>query len=134
MSDNNVRIFSTRGRAAFAERQIRTIKNIIIKRLAYSGSRNWREEEFLDDVCNDYNTNYNHSVTHMTPYRARMPENRPTVKLRLEANRKMNRVYPKIDIGDKVKILEKRKSYEKEAVSHWSEKLTKLKITAPTTL
>ena len=26
MNDNNVRIFSTRGRAAFAERQIRTIK------------------------------------------------------------------------------------------------------------
>ena len=108
MLDNSIRIFSTRGRAAFAERQIRTIKNIIVKRLAYSGSRNWRDEAFLDDVCNDYNTNYEHSVTRMTPFRARMPENRPNVKLRLEANRKMNRTYPKTQIGDKVKILDKR--------------------------
>jgi hypothetical protein len=69
MTDNNIRIFTTRGRAAFAERQIRTIKNIIVKRLAHSGSRNWRDQEFLDDVCKDYNTNYEHSVTGMTPHK-----------------------------------------------------------------
>jgi hypothetical protein len=126
MTDNGVRIFTTRGRAAFVERQIRTIKNIIVKRLAYSGSRNWRDQEFLDDVCNDYNTNYEHSVTKMTPYRARMPENRPTVKMRLESNRKMNRAYPKIEIGGNVKILDKRKPFEKEAVSHWSDKSYKV--------
>jgi hypothetical protein len=122
MSDNNVRMFHTRGHAAFAERQIGTFKRMIVTRLAHSGSRNWRDQEFLDDVCKDYNTKHEHSVTGMTPYRARMPENRPTVKLRLEANRKMNRSYPTIHINDKVKILEKKKPHEKEQVSNWSDK------------
>ena len=126
MDEDNVRLFATRGRAAFAERQIRTIKDMIIKRLAASGSRNWRDQQFLDDVCRSYNENYTNKTTEMTPYRARMPENGPTVKANLEANRKMNRAYPPIHIGDMVKIFEKKKPHEKEQVSIWSDKTYKV--------
>lgn len=126
MEDDGVRLFPTRGRAAFAERQIRTIKDMIVKRLSYSGSRVWRDEKFLDDICRAYNENYDNKTTSMTPYRARMPENRPTVKANLEANRKMNRTYPPLHIGDKVKILEKKKPYEKEQISIWSNKVYKV--------
>ena len=126
MEEDNVRLFCTRGRAAFAERQIRTIKGMIVKRLAYSGSRNWRDQVFLDNVTNTYNTEWDHKTTGMTPYRARMPENRPQVKAKLETNRMMNRAYPKIEIGDKVKIIEKKKPHEKEQVIIWSEKTFKV--------
>ena len=126
MEEDDVRLFATRGRAAFAERQIRTIKDMIVKRLAASGSRNWRDQQFLDDVCKAYNEHHDHRVTEMTPYRARMPENGPTVKGRLEANRRMNRDYPPIHIGDFVKILEKKKPHEKEQISIWSDKTYKV--------
>jgi hypothetical protein len=38
----------------------------------------------------------------------------------------MNRTYPKINIGDSVKVLEKKKIHEKEQVPIWSDKTFKV--------
>ena len=43
MDDHGLRLFATRGRAAFAERQIRTFRDMVVKHPQYSGSRVWRE-------------------------------------------------------------------------------------------
>ena len=126
MEDDEVRLFATRGRAAFAERQIRTVKDMIVKRLKYSGSRVWRDQGFLNQITDTYNNDYTHRTTGLTPYQAKQPWNRQNVKQALETNRKTNRAYPKIDIGDKVKILEKKKQHEKEQVPIWSDKTYKV--------
>ena len=47
------------------------------------------------------------SVTHFTPAEARNPDNLIFVKINLELNRKQNRRYPDINIGDKIKIYKK---------------------------
>jgi hypothetical protein len=126
MEDDDVRLFATRGRAPFAERQIRTIKDMIVKRLQYSGSRVWRDQDFINQVTDAYNNDYVHRTTGMTPYQGKQPWNRQNVKEALEANRKMNRAYPKLQIGDKVKVLEKKKQHEKERVPIWSDKTYKV--------
>ena len=47
------------------------------------------------------------SVTHFTPTEARKPDNLVYVKINLELNRKHNRRYPVINVGDKIKNLKK---------------------------
>ena len=122
MEDDDVRLFATRGRAAFAERQIRTVKDMIVKRLQYSGSRVWRDQAFLNQITDTYNNEYTHRTTGLTPYQGKQPWNRQNVKASLEGHRKANRSYPKLQIGDSVKVLEKKKQHEKEQVSIWSDK------------
>ena len=126
MEDDDVRLFATRGRAAFAERQIRTVKDMIVKRLQYSGSRVWRDQAFLNQITDTYNNEYTHRTTGLTPYQGKQPWNRQNVKASLEGHRKANRSYPKLQIGDSVKVLEKKKQHEKEQVPIWSDKIYKV--------
>ena len=44
------------------------------------------------------------NTTHLTPYDARKPKHQLIVKDNLEAKLKRNRLYPDIDVGNKVKI------------------------------
>ena len=78
---------------------------MIVKRLQYSGSRVWRDQDFINQVTDAYNNDYVHRTTGMTPYQGKQSWNRQNVKEALEANRKMNRAYPKLQIGDNVKVL-----------------------------
>ena len=48
-------------------------------------------------------------------------ENSLDVKLNLEAKAKKTRRYPNISVGDKVKILRKKKNFEKERVGVWGD-------------
>ena len=59
------------------------------------------------------------SVTNFTPTEARKPDNHIFVKINLELNRKQNRRYPDINVGDKIKIYKKKKLFDKEHKSVW---------------
>jgi hypothetical protein len=49
-----------------------------------------------------------HRITKMTPYDARKPKNQLIVKHNLELNAKRGRIYPDINIGDKVKNIQRK--------------------------
>ena len=63
---------------------------------------------------NYYNNTHQHAVTGLTPSEALKPSNDFTVKLKLLANMKQQRVYPDIKVGDKVKIYNKKEKTNKK--------------------
>ena len=58
-----------------------------------------------------------HSSTKFTPADAMKKENQLQVKLNLELQRKNTRLYPDVNIGDKVKIYKKKDKLDKERKS-----------------
>ena len=111
----------TRAHAPFVERQIRTIKDMILKRLEHSGHWDqWRDEHFIWEICSIRNYDRESSATHMIPKAADRPDNRDRVYNRLESIRVSKRKYPGLEVGDYVKVYTKKKPYAKEFESLWS--------------
>ena len=120
--EHNIRHIITRTHAPVAERQIRTFKDMIFKRLDRTGSKDWRSEQFLYNIALVYNGMRQHRTTGITPLDAAKPQNEATVKNHLELHRVLKRKYPKLNVGDRVRIYTKKKEYAKERYGVWSEK------------
>ena len=120
---HKIRLLITETHAGIAERQIRTIKSMMVKRLEHTGKTDWRDPVFLDGLCRTYNTRMRHRITGMTPEDATIPDNQLQVKLNLELHAKNKRKYPELHVDDKVRKYEKKKSYAKERVSVWSKEI-----------
>jgi hypothetical protein len=127
MEDDDVRLFATRGRAPFAERQIRTVKDMIVKRLQYSGSRVWRDQDFMNQVTDTYNNEYVHRTTGMTPYQGKQPWNRQNVKASL-GRRTERRTGPirSSRSGTRSRCWRRRSSTRRNSVPIWSDKTYKV--------
>ena len=115
--DEGIRHLTTLGHAPVAERQIRTIKDMIYKRIDQSKQNWW---EVLYPVLLTYNNKKVHNVTKMTPADAMKPSNTAEVKFNLELKRRSSRVYPNISVGDSVRVHRKKDKLDKERVSNWS--------------
>jgi hypothetical protein len=115
-----VRLVMTRAHAHFAERHIRTIKDMIFKRLDPKDVDVDDWQTLLPEVLEMYNAKMEHSATGFTPEDAEKPENLATVKGRLQVKALKSRKYPPIEIGDKVKAMQKKDKLDKERVSMWS--------------
>ena len=76
--------------------------------------------ELLYAVLLTYNHKLVHSVTKFTPADAIKPQNKFTIKLHLELNRKNTRIYPNVHVGDHVKFYKKKDKLDKERVSNCS--------------
>ena len=122
LKDQNIRHIVTRSHAAVAERTIRTIKAMIEKRLESAKRRDEdkRWVDVLNQVLITYNFKNKHSATKMTPKEATLPANQLQVKTNLEMKRKHTRIYPDINVGDYVKIYNKKSKYAKERIPVWS--------------
>ena len=110
----------TRGHAPVAERAIRTIKDMLYKRIekAEPGAQ-W--VEILNNALFTYNYKMVNRITKLTPDKARDDKNLLTVKANLELHSNHKRKYPNIDVGDTVRIYMKKKNFQKERVPVWSE-------------
>ena len=86
--------------------------------------------EVLDEVIKKYNEQHISSATKMTPNEGALESNRFKVKTNLELNRKTNSVQPKIQIGDQVRTLIKKK-YEKGYRPNWSNNIYTVKEKVP---
>jgi len=116
--DNNIRWLSTNTHAGVVERLIRTIKNYIYKRAEHF-KKPWHD--FIYPSMLTYNHKSVHSVTKHTPDDARKPANEFKVRLNLLINKKHNRLYPELNVHDKVKIYKKKDlKHKKERFSVWS--------------
>ena len=114
----------TRSHAWFAERFIRTFKLGLFKRVDAAlkkGANNVQWTDFIFEIMLTYNNKIKHSSTGFTPADAKKKGNEIDVKLNLLAQKKHNRRYPLLSIGDKVKIYRKKEPGEKERTSDWSD-------------
>ena len=107
--------------ANVAERAIRTVKKMITDRaLVTKGA--WTI--LLQPVLNKYNKQMKHSTTDMVPDEAHKDENVVKVKANSVLKEKYLRKYPKVEVGDKVKVFVKGKgnyTSRKESRNQWSE-------------
>ena len=116
LKENKIKHIITLGHAPVAERQIRTIKDMIYKRVENIGA-GW--VDVLYQVLLTYNHKMVHNVTQMTPNDAKKGGNNIVVKANLEMKRISTRKYPTINVGDTVKTFKKKGMMDKERVSNW---------------
>ena len=119
LDEHNIRQIITLGHAPVAERTIRTIKDMLYKRLEHAKSKKWNE--LLYQVLLAYNYRNVNSVTKMTPNDAMKSSNEDEVRVNLELRRSQNRKYPEISIGDTVRIFKKKDKLDKQHISSWTE-------------
>ena len=62
----------------------------------------------------------------MTPTTAKLPENTDIVKQNLEEKRVSTRKYPKLEVGDNVRLYHKKNQLDKERIALWSDILYKV--------
>jgi hypothetical protein len=103
----NIEYFFTLGHAPVAERQIRTVKELLYRRIEHNG-RDWVDVIF--EVLQTYNHKMVHTVSKFTPVDAMKPANLAQVKFNLELRAKKQRTYPDLKVGDYVKIFHKKKT------------------------
>ena len=126
LADENIRLIQTRRHAAVAERHIRTIKDLLFKRMEHLKTDIDDWHTILPPVLLQYNTRMIHSSMEMTPADAKLPRNESLVKARLEIKRISKRKYPEVKEGDSVKVYQKKDMLDKERVSTWSTQLYKI--------
>ena len=121
-----IKMIFTRHHAAFVERQIRTIKSMILKRAEQWVNREppnweeWRTPAFLTRICNIRNGERENATTAMKPTEAERDDNREQVQDRLEVERKTKRTYENINVDDWVQYYgPKKKPFAKEFASVW---------------
>ena len=66
-----------------------------------------------------YNNKDVHSATNQTPNDARKKDNEFKSRLNISMQAKRDRLYPELNVGDKVKIKRKKAITEKERTSHF---------------
>ena len=105
--------------APVAERMLGHIKNQIIHAMRGTDKKWW---EVVDAVVKDYNENHVSRSTLMTPNDAGKDENRTEVKTQLESIKKSDNPQPRIEAGDKVRVIIKKK-FEKGYMPDWSDEI-----------
>ena len=117
---NNIQHIILRNHAGTAERMVRTLKSLIFNRLTHQPNKAWYE--IIHECLVVLNYIRKSSSTNMIPNEARKKENLWKVKSNLEKHRLSSRKYPDVKVGDMVFLYRKRKNFEKEGQSIWTEK------------
>lgn len=121
LNKENIKHIITRSHAWFAERGIRTFKEMLYKRIESSKDKDPQWKDFIFEVLLTYNNKLKHSSTKYTPNEARSNKNELNVKINMLMQQKHNRKYPILEVGSKVKIYRKKRTGEKSHTSYWSD-------------
>ena len=122
VEDEGIELYRTRGHPAFSERFIRTFKDKLFKRVEADenkGKENIQWIDYILEIMLTYNNKDVHSSTGQTPNEARKKENEFKSKMNVSMKAKKEKMYPELNVGDKVKILRKKAITEKERTSHF---------------
>ena len=132
LDEANVQLVLTTTHAPFIERAVRTFKSMLFKRIERkqqllkkrvtgktSDDIQW--VDYINSVLNQYNSSI-HSATELSPIEARKKSNEISVKINLEMRARRNVKYPDLQVGDSVRILKNKKSFEKENVAPFGKK------------
>ena len=106
-AERNVVHLLSLNHAPYAERQIRTIKNMLYDRMEHDYKRGFtgkKWNDYLEQVLVTFNQKMESNVTKMTPAAAALPENHDEVLANLQKTRRAKRLDPPLKVGDEVKI------------------------------
>ena len=114
-----IKLHTTRGHPAFAERFIRTFKDMLFKRVENDEKKGKQVQwtDYIFEILLTYQNKMVSSATKMTPKDARMKKNELDVKMNISLQAKSNRKYPAVEVSDKVKLMRKKAITEKERTS-----------------
>jgi len=118
LKKEGIELITTRQHAAIAERTIRTIKAELDEKIE-KNPRIWTE--VLPAVLEEYNQRKVHKTIGMTPQDATKEENQYKVKTQLEIHRLRQRDQPELEVGDKVRMYQKKGTFDKERVPVWED-------------
>ena len=128
LKEQNIQIYSTHSdlKAVFVERFNRTLLDLIKEPMYIEGKGNWLNH--LDAALQKYN-NRVHGTTKMTPFemsfntliRAASPNLIPK-----NDNNNHNNKLPKFQVGDFVRVPDKRNIYSKGYTTNWNRELFKI--------
>ena len=112
LKENSIYHHITRGHPNFAERAIRTYKDMLYKRVESdekNGKENIQWTDYNFEILLTYNEKMVHASIGMTPKEAVKGERNLQAKVNMSANAIRTRKYPELSVGDKVKIYRKKK-------------------------
>ncbi len=92
---------------------------MIFKRLKVQPEKRWYD--FIFESILTYNHKMVNRTTGFKPVDAIKTKNLMTVKMNMEENASNNKQYEEINEGDKVFIFKKRKNFQKQNISKWSQ-------------
>ena len=136
LAKNNIELYSTENeeKSSVVERWNRTIKRNMWK--YFTANNTTRYIDVLPQIIERYNSTYHRSIK-TTPTLAREPSKRQHVEESLYHDRRSPLLRrPKFEVGDRVRILKKKKTFEKGFTSNWTEELftvSEVKRTNPPT-
>ena len=112
-------------KSSIVERWIRTMKEKMWK--YFTDNNTYKYIDVLPELVEDYN-NTVHSSIKMTPIDASKKKNELTVWRNLYPDRyKINNLTPKFSVGDEVRIIKKKKVFEKGYTTRWTEEIFTIK-------
>ena len=117
-----IELHRTRNHPAFAERFIRTFKDMLFKRIEADekkGKENLQWIDYILEIILTYNDKMVYSATNMTPSKARKNENEFRTRMNVSMKARKDRIYPELKVGDKVKIMRKKAITEQERTSNF---------------
>ena len=130
LKEQNIQIYSTNSdlKAVFVERFNRTLLDLIKEPMYIEGKGNWLNH--LDAALQNYN-NRVHGTTKMTPFEMSFKSAIPQSHARSFANlipnnNKLHTASPKFQVGDFVRVPDKRNIYSKGYTTNWNRELFKI--------
>ena len=124
LKENDILHYTTRGHSSFAERAIRTYKDMLYKRIENDEKKAKQNIQWVDynlEILLTYNDKLVSRATGLTPKDGRKKDNELKVRQKLAMNARKNRLYPELDVGSKVKIYKKKTILDKERKRVWSD-------------
>jgi len=113
--------------AALAEKMIGYLKERVVRHIREEEALNTDKKvkwyDVMDAVVKKYNEEHVSRTTKMTPNEAAEPENKAKVKTNLESVRRSSNPQPRIQVGDKVRVIKKKANFEKSYVPNYTEEL-----------
>ena len=124
LKEQNIHIYSTKSdlKAVFVERFNRTLLDLIKEPMYIEGKACWLNH--LDAALQKYNTRV-HTTTKMTPFEA----NNQSINPPTFVNKPKQ---PKFQVGDYVRVPDKRNLYSKGYTTNWNRELFKIHKINPT--
>ena len=95
--ENHIAYIPTKTHPYFAERAIRTFREMLDKRIENAKDKNVQWTDYIFPILLTYNNKLVHSATGFTPNEARKPENELYVYLNIKLKAKKNRIYPEVE-------------------------------------
>ena len=132
LKKNDIKLYTTENeeKASVVERWNRTIKTKMFKYFTANNTKNYIDK--LDDLIKMYNNTYHRSLG-CTPSQARQPAYYEQVFDNLYAKRIQDRKQtPKYRVGDYVRIIKKKETFEKGFTPNWTEELFTIKTVKDT--